>query len=113
MYEEVIMNVQLKRGTLDILVLSVISKGETYGYKIVKDLEDFYPISESTLYPILKRLVESNSVKVRDESINGRLRKMYSITGIGYEKILKFLEDFQEILMVYGYIKMETRNEHK
>ena len=102
------MNVQLKRGTLDILVLSVISKGETYGYKIVKDLEDFYPISESTLYPILRRLEQQKLLEVRSLEFQGRLRKYYHITQAGLDRIEAFRDDWKELEAINAFI---TRGE--
>ena len=50
------MDAQLKRGILDICVLTALLKEDSYGYKIIKDLHDVIDISESTLYPILRRL---------------------------------------------------------
>ncbi|MDY6063160.1 MAG: PadR family transcriptional regulator [Erysipelotrichaceae bacterium] len=99
------MDAQLKKGSLDVLVLSAISRGSNYGYRIIKDLKDFYEISESTLYPILKRLEANQLVKVKDEIHNGRNRKIYVITKLGYERMVEFLEDFKELLTVYAVIK--------
>ena len=50
------MDIQLKRGLLDVCVLSAIKDQESYGYKIIKDLAPYVTLSESTLYTILKRL---------------------------------------------------------
>ena len=58
------MDTQLKRGILDISVLAELNKGDSYGYQIIKDLEPYVELSESTLYPILKRLESSNFVDV-------------------------------------------------
>ena len=74
------MDVQLKRGLLEILVLAAIKNDDSYGYKIIKDIKPYLSISESTLYPILKRLEEGGCLTVRSEEYNGRLRKYYSIT---------------------------------
>ncbi len=104
------MDAQLKKGTLDVLVLSAIAKGSNYGYRIIKDLGDFYEISESTLYPILKRIEVNNFVKVKDEIYNGRNRKTYTITKAGYERMLEFVEDFKELLSVYAFIKKGTED---
>jgi len=56
------MESQLKRGLLEICVLATLRNSESYGYKIIKDVSDVIPISESTLYPILKRLEANNCV---------------------------------------------------
>ena len=56
------MESQLKRGLLEICVLATLRNSESYGYKIIKDVSAVIPISESTLYPILKRLEANNCV---------------------------------------------------
>lgn len=90
------MDAQLKKGLLEICVLKSIEEKESYGYKIISDLAPYVEISESTLYPILKRLENEKSVTVRAEAYNGRLRKYFSITEKGKEKIFDFLEDLEE-----------------
>ena len=81
------MDVQMKRGLLDICVLAAIQDEDSYGYQIIKDLKPFVEISESTLYPILRRLEESGFLKVRTAEHNGRLRKYYHITSAGLDRI--------------------------
>ena len=99
------MNAQLKKGLLDVCVLSVLSRGESYGYKILKDLGEYIDLSESTLYPILRRLELSGCVTVHSVEHDGRLRKMYTITGAGKRQILEFLDDWKEVERIYTYIK--------
>ena len=59
------MDIQLKRGLLDVCVLTAIKNGESYGYKIIKDVKPYIEMSESTLYTILKRLELSEMLTVR------------------------------------------------
>lgn len=99
------MNIQLKKGLLDVCVLSVLSRGESYGYKILKDLSGLIDLSESTLYPILRRLETSKCVTVRSVEHEGRLRKMYTITELGKQQILEFLDDWKEVETICHYIK--------
>ncbi len=99
------MNTQLKKGILDVCVLSVLNRGESYGYKILKDLSGYVDLSESTLYPILRRLETSKCVTVHSVEHEGRLRKMYTITDEGKQQILEFLRDWKEIETIYRYIK--------
>ena len=99
------MNAQLKKGLLDVCVLSVLCRGESYGYKILKDLGEFIDLSESTLYPILRRLELSHCVTVHSVEHDGRLRKMYTITSAGRGQILEFLDDWKEVQRIYNYIK--------
>ena len=57
------MDAQLRRGVLDVLVLSAVKNEESYGYKIIKDLRPVLALSESTLYTILKRLIDDKMVR--------------------------------------------------
>ncbi|MBQ7309326.1 MAG: PadR family transcriptional regulator, partial [Clostridia bacterium] len=77
------MDIQLKRGLLEVCVLAAIKDEESYGYQIVKDVKPYIAISESTLYPILRRLEEAGMLTVRSVEHTGRLRKYYRITDAG------------------------------
>ncbi len=105
------MDAQMKRGILDVCVLTALIKEDSYGYKIIKDLKDTVEISESTLYPILRRLEKSGYLSVYTQEHNFRLRKMYSITNEGLEKIQEYLEDLKELFVIYQYIQKETHND--
>lgn len=99
------MNAQLKKGLLDVCVLSVLNRGESYGYKILKDLGGYIELAESTLYPILRRLEAGKCVTVRSVEHEGRLRKMYAITPTGKMQLIDFLNDWKEVETIYQYIK--------
>ncbi|MCQ2537858.1 MAG: PadR family transcriptional regulator [Lachnospiraceae bacterium] len=103
------MDVQLKRGILDICVLTALLKEPSYGYKIIKDIQPYMSISESTLYPILRRLEESNAVLVNTQEHNGRLRKYYSITETGRNRITAFLEEWKSMMDIYAFIEGEIK----
>ncbi|MBQ1984898.1 MAG: PadR family transcriptional regulator [Clostridia bacterium] len=98
------MDIQLKRGLLDVCVLAAIKDEESYGYKIIKDMKPYIELSESTLYTILKRLETANMLIVRTAEHGGRLRKYYRITDIGLKRIEEFREDWQEILAIYRFV---------
>ena len=98
------MDIQLKKGLLDVCVLSVLRKEESYGYKIISDIAPYIEISESTLYPILKRLEATGAVTTRSREYNGRLRKYYRITEKGLERIREFIEDAKEFAKIYRFI---------
>ena len=98
------MDSQLKKGMLEVCVLKVLTKGESYGYKIISDLSPNIEISESTLYPILKRLQSSGCLTVDSREHNGRLRKYYRITELGFERINEFLKDWGQIDKIYKFI---------
>lgn len=70
---------------LDAIVLAVVSKDPegTYGYKITQDVRAVIDISESTLYPVLRRLQKDECLEVYDQAIDGRNRRYYQITERG------------------------------
>jgi len=100
-------DIQLKRGLLDVCVLAAIKDGESYGYKIIKDMKPYMELSESTLYTILKRLEMGNMLTVRTAEHGGRLRKYYRITQDGLHRIEEFKEDWKEILSIYRFVTKE------
>lgn len=101
------MDVQLKRGLLDICVLAAIKNEDSYGYQIMKDMKPFVEISESTLYPILRRLETAELLTVKTAEHNGRLRKYYHITPLGRRRIDDFKEEWKEILSIYQFVTKE------
>lgn len=108
------MDTQIKRGLLDVSVLAAIKNKDSYGYRIIQDLAPYIKISESTLYPILRRLEEANMLTVRSTEHNGRLRKYYHITPLGLARIADFREEWKKILSVYQFItKEDTTHEKK
>jgi len=98
------MEVQLKRGLLEVCVLAAIKNEDSYGYKIIKDIKPYVEISESTLYPILRRLEASEMLTVRSVEHNGRLRKYYSITNEGRNRLDDFTVEWKEIMAIYQFV---------
>lgn len=103
---------QMKRGLLETCILSVLCRGDSYGYQIIKDLSPCITVSESTLYPILRRLETAGSVTVYSVIHNSRLRKFYKITEAGRKQIADFLENWNEIESMYRFIE-ESANHDK
>ena len=101
------MDIQLKRGLLDICVLAAIKNEDSYGYKIIKDVSPYIKLSESTLYTILKRLESAEMLTVRTAEHNGRLRKYYRITAKGIKRIEAFKEEWKEIMRIYSFVTKE------
>ena len=101
------MDIQLKRGLLDVCVLSAIKNDESYGYKIIKDMKPYIEMSESTLYTILKRLELGGMLTVRIAEHGGRLRKYYHITRNGLKRIEEFKEEWSEVMSIYRFIMKE------
>ena len=106
------MDVQLKRGLLDICVLRAIKNEDSYGYQIIKDIKPYVDISESTLYPILRRLETAELLTVRSAEHNGRLRKYYRITDAGLERIEAFKAEWAEIMSIYQFVTKEDTVNH-
>ena len=98
------MDVQLKRGLLDVCVLSAIKNEDTYGYKIIKDIKPYIELSESTLYTILKRLENTKMLTVYSSEHDGRLRKYYHITDGGNKRIEEFKNEWKEVMAIYKFV---------
>ena len=101
------MDMQLKRGLLDVCVLAAIKSEDSYGYQIIKDMKPYVEISESTLYPILRRLEAAELLTVRSAEHNGRLRKYFHITPAGLARIDDFQKEWQEIVAIYHFVTKE------
>ena len=102
------MDIQLKRGILDVCVLAAIKSEDSYGYKIIKGLKPCIELSESTLYTILKRLEAAKMLTVRSAEHDGRLRKYYRITDAGLKRLTDFKEEWKEVISVYQFVIKEN-----
>ena len=108
------MDIQLKRGLLDVCVLAAIKKEASgaYGYKVIKDMKPYIEMSESTLYTILKRLEAAEMLTVSTAEHNGRLRKYYHITKAGIGRIEDFKDEWREVMAIYQFVtKEDTEND--
>ena len=101
------MDIQLKRGMLDACVLAAIQDGESYGYQMLKDMRPYVELSESTPYPILRRLESARCLTVRTAEHNGRLRKYYAITPAGLARLEDFKREWKELLSIYRFVTRE------
>ncbi|MBQ3418046.1 MAG: PadR family transcriptional regulator [Ruminococcus sp.] len=106
------MDIQLKRGLLDVCVLAAIKNEDSYGYKIIKDMQPYVKLSESTLYPILRRLESTGMLSVRSAEHNGRLRKYYHITPAGLQRIEDFKSEWKEMISIYHFV-VRGEEEHE
>lgn len=98
------MDIQLKRGLLDVCVLAAIKNEDSYGYKMIKDMKPYMELSESTLYTILKRLETAHMLTVRTAEHGGRLRKYYHITEAGLLRIEEFKTEWEEMVSIYRFV---------
>lgn len=101
------MDIQLKRGLLDVCVLTAIKNEDSYGYKIIKDMKPYIEMSESTLYTILKRLELAGMLTVYSVEHGGRLRKYYHITKAGLGRIEDFKDEWREVMAIYSFVMKE------
>lgn len=99
------LDAQMRRGLLEHCVLAALARGDSYGYQIVRDLNAFMPVTESTLYPILRRLEGAGALTVYSVEHNGRLRKFYHMTPAGRRQLESFAADWNEIAAMYEYIR--------
>ena len=107
------MDIQLKRGLLDVCVLAAIKSEDSYGYKIIKDIKPYVDISESTLYPILRRLESMDLLSVKNVEHNGRLRKYYHITFSGLNRLAEFKKEWEELQSISNFINNAGKQNDK
>ena len=98
------MDAQLKRGLVEVSILTLLSRGDSYGYQLIKDIEPILSLSESTLYPVLRRLEAAQCLTVYSVEHNSRLRKYYAITDMGRQRIAEFMQEWADVKKVYDFI---------
>ena len=103
------MDAQLKRGLIEVCILKLLLRGDSYGYQLVRDAQEVLTLSESTLYPVLRRLETQNALRVYSMEHNGRLRKYYAITEEGQKKIDEFLVEWEAVMKVYDFIRRDEK----
>lgn len=101
------MEVQMKKGLLDVCVLALLKRGDSYGYQIVAELSPIIEVSESTLYPILRRLESAGQLVTYTREHGGRLRRYYRITRDGLGRLEKFNREWRELRKIYAFIQGE------
>ena len=105
------LDAQMKRGLIENCVLAATARGDSYGYKIVKDLSGCVNVTESTLYPILRRLESAAWARIWETSSmysvehSGRLRKFYHITELGRKQLRDFADSWGELEAMYEFIR--------
>lgn len=86
----------ISAALLDAMVLSLVSCEETYGYKITQDMQAAAKVSESTLYPVLRRLQKNGALETFDRAYMGRNRRYYKITALGEAMLSQYRLDWEE-----------------
>ncbi len=98
------MDSQQKKGLLELMVLASLKYEDSYGYIINQNINDVMEISESTLYPILRRLEKQYMLETYQTIYNSRVRKYYRITKEGLKKLKLSEDDFREVKKIYDFI---------
>lgn len=81
---------------LDACVLSILNQGDTYGYALTQDLKKWLDLSESSLYPVLRRLCATGALETYDKPFQGRNRRYYSITNLGRTMLSRYKEEWKD-----------------
>ncbi len=103
------MDAQLKRGLTEACVLALLSGGDSYGYRLARQAGELMPLSESTLYPVLRRLEEAKAVETYSMEHGGRLRHYYRITPKGREQMSGFAREWEQLGKVYELVKRAAK----
>lgn len=98
------MDAQIRKGLLEFCVLAALRQGDSYGYQLLKDIPEYIAMTETTLYPILRRLETGDRVSSYTREHNGRLRKYFRITKQGLDYLDSFLEEREELDRLLDYI---------
>ncbi len=98
------MDAQLKRGLTEVCVLALLTRGDSYGYRLAQDACALMPMSESTLYPVLRRLQDAGAVDYYSTEYGGRLRRYYRITDAGREQLRGFVREWEALGKIYELV---------
>ncbi len=90
------MEIQIPTLLLDGTVLALLSREEMYGYLLTKTVQESLPVSESTMYPVLRRLKKEGALETYDVPFEGRMRRYYKITLIGEKELQRIKDNWQE-----------------
>ena len=104
---------QLGAALLDACVLSALTGGDTYGYLLTQRIKSVMEISESTLYPVLRRLQKENLLTTYDQPYAGRLRRYYAITPLGRETLAAYREEWRAYCTRVNSLLLEEQEYHE
>ncbi|HPP34795.1 MAG TPA: PadR family transcriptional regulator [Clostridiales bacterium] len=98
------MDAQMKKGLLDACVLHILTKGDTYGYKLTREITELMDVSESSLYPVLRRLETQGFLETYSAEHSGRLRRYYRITASGAKRLAEYKNGLAELKRIIDFI---------
>lgn len=105
------MDRQMRKGLLEFCVLAALRKKEMYGYQMIEELLPYVEITESTLYPILRRLEEAGKLESYNTIYNNRVRKYFRITEEGIKALIDFEKDKAALIKILDYISGGMKND--
>ncbi|MCR5149488.1 MAG: PadR family transcriptional regulator [Eubacterium sp.] len=105
------MDAELRRSLLEVCVLSAIKREDSYSYRIIKNMKPYVEVTETELYPILKKLEADGQLKNYATEHNGRPRKYYRITQKGKDRIKEFQKEWDEMLSIYRFVIKEEKDD--
>lgn len=107
------MDTQLRKGLLEFCVLAVLEGKDSYGYQMIKDIGSYVDISESTLYPILRRMEEAGNVTSYTEEYHNRLRKYFHLSDKGLEHLNLFRREKNQIVKILDFIEGQVKEDER
>ena len=103
---------QIHSVFLDYVVLLIINQGDEYGYSLTQKIIELLDVSESSIYPVLRRLRQDNYLDIYDEPYQGRNRRYYTITDLGKRKLQSFNEEWTQFKHAIDILNInEKRND--
>lgn len=90
------MSFPISAQLLDACVLAVLSEGDSYGYELTQSVQRAIEVSESTLYPVLRRLTKDGCLSTYDQPYQGRNRRYYQLTPSGHTQYYAYLKEWTE-----------------
>ena len=90
------MSIAITTELLDGCVLALLTKEDYYGYALTQRVQEFTTVSESTLYPVLRRLKKNGWVTTYDQPFQGRNRRYYQLTDVGRQRLTVIKGDWQD-----------------
>jgi len=90
------MNLSVGSPMLEACLLAVLSRGDAYGYGLTQELTAHLGTSESTLYPVLRRLQKEGCLSVYDQPFQGRNRRYYTLTDVGAQRLKEYQEAWSD-----------------
>ncbi|MFT8318979.1 MAG: PadR family transcriptional regulator [Sporolactobacillus sp.] len=108
------MNIQFKKGVLELCALVLISGKDRYGYELAQSISEKIEVAEGTLYPLLRRLTKEGYLRTYlGESTEGPSRKYYAITGLGKDYLVNLISEWRQFSKAVDQFIAEGERKHE